>query len=526
MSDPSDPLLLTELFEGGETWLPLLKPTIEALPQAATFIGPDRDPRIVPVRELTFQALKPNPPHRWKVVAFGQNPYPRVESATGIAMFDNTFGNWADSQFGKVTSIRCIIKAAVMHKHKVPKSTSIADIRKLLTKQNTVQPPEWFAAMLTQGVLLLNASLTASSDGAMSTEQHTKFWKPVVEKLAEEILRSKESADEKDRGVVFAWWGAHARGLRSLVEKLQKQYPKTKVKHLDHCNPAAQGDMFCGNNHFGAVNAALRSLGADEIDWLPSVGWNAAAGGGADEAARMGAFITQTQEMHKLYLERLQEVLEEARRPLPPILGVMASPLVPFPDAAGPLAPAVPGLDFYIKRAYQFGQLQAAKPGTALTADEIAAVYLYTTESSFYHRLNTVLRDPDREHAKPYFGYLRLLLTALPKLAGYTGSLWRGVAADLRQQYPQDATVTWWGVSSCTAKRSVAMSFMGGTGRRTLFEATPAQAVGIRRYSAFTGEDEYLLLPGTRLTVTEVKTDPGGLATVRLREEPGERLVG
>ena len=44
---------------------------------------------------------------------FGQNPYPRVESATGIAMFDNAFGNWADSQFGKVITIRCIIKAAL-----------------------------------------------------------------------------------------------------------------------------------------------------------------------------------------------------------------------------------------------------------------------------------------------------------------------------------------------------------------------------------------------------------------------------
>src|SRR5213592_2959657 len=99
-SDPDDPLALAELFKGGgEPWLPLLKPVVEAQPAAATFI--------VPVRELTFQALKPNPPHKWKVVVFGQNPYPRPESATGIAMFDNTFHDWADSQFGKVVSIRC-----------------------------------------------------------------------------------------------------------------------------------------------------------------------------------------------------------------------------------------------------------------------------------------------------------------------------------------------------------------------------------------------------------------------------------
>ncbi|QDU19716.1 VWA domain-containing protein [Urbifossiella limnaea] len=522
-ADPSDPLKLTELFAGGgEPWLPVLKPVIEVQPRAGEFIGPNRDAAVVPMRELTFQALKPNPPEKWKVVVFGQNPYPRAESATGIAMFDNTFADWADSKFGKVTSIRCVIKAAVMSKHGLPKSTGIADIRKLLAKEKAVQPPEWFQAMLTQGVLLLNAALTASTEKGAPADPHAAFWRPVVEKLVEEILKAKQaSAEPADRGVVFGWWGAHARNLRSLVERLQQKYPGVRVRHVDHCNPAAQGDVFCDGDHFGKINAALRGVGAGEIDWLPSVGWNA----GASDAERMGAFITQTQELHKLYLERLQEVAAELAAPLPAIVGVLASPLLAFPDAVGPLVPAVPGLDFYLKRAHQYGQLQAARPGTDLSADEIAAVYLYTTESSFHRRLNAVLRDPDRDHARPYFGYLRLLLTALPRLAGYTGSLWRGVAADLRRQYPKGGTVTWWGVSSCTAKRSVATSFMGGTGRRTLFEITPAQAVGIRRYSAFTGEDEYVLLPGARLAVTDVTSEPGGLATIRLREEAGGREV-
>ncbi|GAB3802649.1 uracil-DNA glycosylase family protein [Micromonospora zhanjiangensis] len=206
---PDDPLALTELFAGGgEPWLPLLKPVVERQPNAATFIGPGRGPNVVPVRELTFQALKPHPPEKWKVVVFGQNPYPRPESATGIAMFDNTFHNWQDSQFGRVVSIRCIIKAAAMWKYGIPKRTPIADIRALLRKNDTVQPPEWFQAMLTQGVLLLNAALTASSDGALATDQHTGFWRPVVERLIEEILRAKQHAtDEADRGVVFAWWG-------------------------------------------------------------------------------------------------------------------------------------------------------------------------------------------------------------------------------------------------------------------------------------------------------------------------------
>ncbi|HEY9369607.1 macro domain-containing protein, partial [Streptomyces sp.] len=194
--DANDPLGLAELFKGGgEPWLPLLKPLIEAQPNAGEFIGQGRSPEVVPVRELTFQALKPNPPHKWKVVVFGQNPYPRPESATGIAMFDNTFSDWKDSQFGRVVSIRCLIKAAAMWKYGIAKKTPIADVRALLKERETVQPPEWFQAMLTQGVLLLNASLTASGDGAMGPDRHTAFWRPVAERIVEEILKAKQDAD-------------------------------------------------------------------------------------------------------------------------------------------------------------------------------------------------------------------------------------------------------------------------------------------------------------------------------------------
>lgn len=89
---------------------------------------------------------------------------------------------------------------------------------------------------------------------------------------------------------------------------------------------------------------------------------------------------------------------------------------------------------------------------------------------------------------------------------------------DLRRQYPVGETVTWWGVSSCTSELSVARSFLGSRGKRTLFEVTPARAVGIRSFSAFTGEEEYILAPGTQLEVTDVTTERGGLCTVKLTE--------
>ena len=526
--EPNDPLALAELFAGGgESWLPVLKPVIEAQHAAATFIGPKRGPSVVPVRELTFQALKPNPPHKWKVVVFGQNPYPRAESATGIAMFDNQFGNWADSQFGKVITIRCIIKAAAMWKYKIPKATPIADIRALLKKNETVQPPEWFQAMLTQGVLLLNASLTSSADGALATDQHTAFWRPVAEKVVEEILRAKQAAGEEDRGVVFAWWGLHARNLKDVVLRLQKKYPLVKVRHIDHANPAAQGDIFCNGNHFGDVNAALKALGAPEIDWLPSKGWNKLSAtpqaAPDDTAARMGAFIANTMELHKLYLERLASVKDEGLAELPAITGVFDSPLLAFRDATATVVETLKGLDWYVKRSLEFGRQKAGAHG--MTADEVAALYLYTCESAFYRQINAALRNPNRELVAPYRAYLRLFFAAVARLPQRRESLWRGVPLDLRAQYPVGRTVTWWGVSSCTSKLGVARAFLGSRGRRTLFEVAPTSAVGIRSFSAFTGEEEFVLAPGTRLKVVDVTTERGGLSTVKLAELAEQRLV-
>ncbi|MER5966087.1 ADP-ribosyltransferase domain-containing protein [Streptomyces sp. NPDC002057] len=542
-SPAGDPLGLAELFTGGgEPWLPLLGPVIEAQPGAGDFIGPKRSPEVVPVRELTFQALKPHPPHKWKVVAFGQNPYPRAESATGIAMFDNTFHDWKDSQFGRVVSVRCIVKAAAMWKYGIAKKTPIADVRALLKKEDTVQPPEWFQAMLTQGVLLLNASLTASADGAMPTDRHTSFWRPVAEQIVEEILRAKQDADEEDRGVVFAWWGAHARSLKRVVQRLEKKYPGVEVRHLDHVNPAAQGDVFCEGDHFAQVNDALAAVGAEPIDWLPRRGWDAqAAGAGGSDggvAQRMGAFIASTMELHQLYLERLTSVKDEGLV-LPPITGVFDMPLMDFRKAVEPVSRVLARLDRHIERSSRFGETKVADAeaaggttgtgevayGAGLSADAIAALYLYTCESAFYREINAALRHPDRERVVPYLPYLRLLFSAVEALPAQTRPLWRGVALDLRSQYPVGRTVAWWGVSSCTSELSVARAFLGSRGKRTLFEVTPARAVGIRRFSAFTGEEEYILTPGTQLKVTEVKAERGGLCTVRLTELEGQGLV-
>ncbi|GAB3802652.1 ADP-ribosyltransferase domain-containing protein [Micromonospora zhanjiangensis] len=320
--------------------------------------------------------------------------------------------------------------------------------------------------------------------------------------------------------------GAHARSLKNVVLRLQKRYPAVAVRHIDHPNPAAQGDIFCDGDHFALVNDALRGLGADDIDWLPSKGWNSGRVGGpeAGTAGRMGEFIASTMELHKLYLERLASVKDEGLA-LPAITGVFDTPLMDFPQALAPVTKVLSGLDWQVQRSHEFGLQQADDRPDVLSAAEAAALHLYTCESAFYRQINATLRNPDRGRIAPYLPYLRLLFSAVSRLPVRTEPLWRGVALDLRAQYPVGRTVTWWGVSSCTSKLGVAQGFMGGRGRRTLFEVTPVRAVGIRRFSAFSGEEEFILAPGTQLAVTDVRAERNGLCTVRLTELTEQNMV-
>ena len=85
-----------------------------------------------------------------------------------------------------------------------------------------------------------------------------------------------------------------------------------------------------------------------------------------------------------------------------------------------------------------------------LTQEESASIQLYTMEwkpsdQSLYLNLNAALRAENRDLLVPYFGYLKLILSALWKLQSVRKTVWRGVKADLSSQYPIGKTFVWWG---------------------------------------------------------------------------------
>ncbi|CAF5051845.1 unnamed protein product, partial [Rotaria socialis] len=72
------------------------------------------------------------------------------------------------------------------------------------------------------------------------------------------------------------------------------------------------------------------------------------------------------------------------------------------------------------------------EPPDGITTDESAAIHIYTiqwpdTHDSLYKLLNRALRDERRNELKPWFSYLKLILTALYKLPPIKKTLWRAV---------------------------------------------------------------------------------------------------
>ena len=165
------------------------------------------------------------------------------------------------------------------------------------------------------------------------------------------------------------------------------------------------------------------------------------------------------------------------------------------------------------------------QPKDGLTSDESASIMLYTLESnphksSLYVILNDTLRSEQRQKLKPWFLYLRLILTALTRLPSERRSVFRGVREDLQGQYSMGSIFIWWSFSSCTSSVGVleCESFFGQSGTRTLFHIECLSGKDIKNHSFMQQEDEILLLPARQLVVTSVLNSGNDLHIIQLKE--------
>jgi hypothetical protein len=172
-------------------------------------------------------------------------------------------------------------------------------------------------------------------------------------------------------------------------------------------------------------------------------------------------------------------------------------------------------------------------PANSLSIDESASIILYSMkwepqEQCLYHVLNQTLRSEQRKKLKPWFLYLKLILTALSRLPSSRQVVFRGIKCDMRKDYPEGETIYWWGFSSCTTTMEILQNeqFLGSSGARTMFMIECFSGKNIRQHSDFQNEDEILLLPGRQFKVISCLQQGKDLYLIDLKEtKPGYPLL-
>ena len=281
---PSPDPELVESYMKMTAVLPEWRPVIETLlsrPGYEQYVGPKAVERgVIPEPSLVFHSLQLIKPENCQVVIFGQDPYPRKESACGIAFDDKKITTW-DKPL--CPSLRNIIKNVLMCYKLLDLSASVDMIRTKLKEAKVAQPDDWFHELTKKGVLLINTSLTYKSEDEL--EMHLNFWKPIVQTIIKTLL----SAHTPDDGVVFVLWGRKAESLMPMVKGVNASLgtstftsgkdagdkkrvgcidikPATKTLFVKSKHPAV--DAFHEKNSFRMILKAQVRLGQKPINFL------------------------------------------------------------------------------------------------------------------------------------------------------------------------------------------------------------------------------------------------------------------
>jgi hypothetical protein len=160
-----------------------------------------------------------------------------------------------------------------------------------------------------------------------------------------------------------------------------------------------------------------------------------------------------------------------------------------------------------------------------LTRDESNSIRLYSLEwrpreSSLFYILQKALRSKNRELLRPWFLFLRLILTALSHLPSTSLTVYRSATMDLTDRYFPGTTIVWWAFSSCMKKSNLLEKklFLNKTGKRTLFVINCYSGKDIHEHSLYEGEGEVLLPPARQFNVVSSVNKGKGLHIIELNE--------
>lgn len=193
------------------------------------------DVRFTPPLRMVFNAFTKCPLDKLKVVMVGQDPYPQLGVADGIAF---SCGNTGKAE----ASLRYIHRAIAKTVYNTDNTTDLST--DLSTWSN-------------QGILMLNTSLTTEVG---KIGKHFAIWDPFVKYLID-MLNSKSINAKKP--IVWAFLGKKAQELEDLLDDSQVIL---KASHPASAAYAREKMWDC-NDIFNNINSELDTLGSTKITW-------------------------------------------------------------------------------------------------------------------------------------------------------------------------------------------------------------------------------------------------------------------
>jgi hypothetical protein len=204
-----------------------------------------------------------------------------------------------------------------------------------------------------------------------------------------------------------------------------------------------------------------------------------------------------------------------------PIEGYETMPLVSLELAVEPLMSLLPKIQTYVNLVKQ----KCENPADGLTRDQSASIMLCTMRWQPFDQclsviLNTTLKSTDRQKLKPWFLYLKLLLTALCRLPSVHRTVYHGIKSDVREKYPKGQKIIWWDFSLCTNSIDILQSdkYLGKNDPRTIITIECHSSKDIHKHLFHSSTDMVLLLPGTQFKVIECRKQKSNLRSIQLKE--------
>ena len=198
----------------------------------------EHDKEYFPVSGNYFNAFRSLPKEKVKYILFGQDPYPRVESAGGYAFIDEKVETLFSStglskDVNKATSLRNLIKMALVARGDLTENDTSQEAISHIDKSKLINSiKELRLNFEKNGVLLLNTALIFSNK--KSSNKHVKSWRPFMRVLLEEL------EDDSPKLILF---GAHAKELKKKLNlenfetiEVEHPYNSTFINNKDVLN--------------------------------------------------------------------------------------------------------------------------------------------------------------------------------------------------------------------------------------------------------------------------------------------------